>query len=135
MLESCVFMSIGQRITELRAQNNISQNQLASSLGISRQAISKWENDQTSPDTLNLIKLADLLDTEVEYLATGVKPIYQSPPIVVNLVKMEEVIREQVVKKIVKKPVIRVKYRRNPLEYIALGIIFFVFGLLIGGFF
>ena len=127
-------MSIGERITELRTQKNLSQGELASALSVSRQAISKWENDQSSPDTIHLIQLADFLDTEVAYLATGVKPVYEEAPIVVNLVKKEDRVVE--VEKVVEKPVIRrivrVKYRRNPLEYLALGIVCFVLGLLLG---
>ena len=127
-------MSIGERITELRTQKNLSQGELASALSVSRQAISKCENDQSSPDTIHLIELADLLDTEVAYLATGVKPVYEEAPIVVNLVKKEDRVVE--VEKVVEKPVIRrvirVKYRRNPLEYLALGIVCFVLGLLLG---
>lgn len=127
-------MSIGERITELRTQKNLSQGELASALSVSRQAISKWENDQSSPDTIHLIQLADLLDTEVAYLATGVKPVYEEAPIVVNLVKKEDRVVE--VEKVVEKPVIRrivrVKYRRNPLEYLALGIVCFVLGLFLG---
>ena len=127
-------MSIGERITELRARKNLSQGELASALSVSRQAISKWENDQSSPDTIHLIQLADLLDTEVAYLATGVKPVYEEAPIVVNLVKKEDRVVE--VEKVVEKPVIRrivrVKYRRNPLEYLALGIVCVMLGLLLG---
>ena len=127
-------MSIGERITELRTRKNLSQGDLASALSVSRQAISKWENDQSSPDTIHLIQLADLLDTEVAYLATGVKPVYEEAPIVVNLVKKEDRVVE--VEKVVEKPVIRrivrVKYRRNPLEYLALGIVCFALGLLLG---
>lgn len=127
-------MSIGERITELRTQKNLSQGELASALSVSRQAISKWENDQSSPDTIHLIQLADLLNTEVAYLATGVKPVYEEAPIVVNLVKKEDRVVE--VEKVVEKPVIRrvirVKYRRNPLEYLTLGIVCFVLGLLLG---
>ena len=127
-------MSIGERITELRTQKNLSQGDLARALSVSRQAISKWENDQSSPDTIHLVQLADLLDTEVAYLATGVKPVYEEAPIVVNLVKKEDRVVE--VEKVVEKPVIRrivrIKYRRNPLEYLALGIVCFVLGLLLG---
>ena len=78
-------MSIGERITQLRNQKNMSQGQLAQTIGVSRQAISKWENDQSSPDTIHLIKLSDILDTEVEYLATGRKPVYEEAPIVINI--------------------------------------------------
>jgi len=127
-------MSIGERITELRMARNISQGQLASALSVSRQAISKWENDQSSPDTIHLIQLADILDTEVAYLATGVKPVYEEAPIVVNLIKKEDRVVE--VEKVVEKPVIRrvirVKYRRNPLEYLVLAVLCFVLGVLLG---
>lgn len=129
-------MSIGERIISLRNERNISQGQIAKALNVSRQAVSKWENDLSSPDTLNLIRLADLLNTDVEYLATGkLLPPSPSPaPIVVNLVKHEDRIIE--VEKIVEKPVvkrvIRVKYRRNPLEYIVLGIVCLVIGFLLG---
>lgn len=125
-------MSLGERIAQLRKERNLSQGQLAQALDISRQAVSKWENDQSSPDTLKLIQLAEVLDTEVEYLATGVKPEYQSPPIVVNVVKKVDKIVDRVVEKPVIKRVTRVKTVRNPLEYLILGIICFALGLALG---
>ena len=67
--------------------------------------------------------------------ATGVKPVYEEAPIVVNMVKKVDKVVE--VEKVVEKPVIRrivrVKYRRNPLEYFILGLICFLLGLVIGG--
>ncbi len=66
-------MSIGQRISELRKQNSYSQEYIAEKLGVSRQAVSKWENDTSAPDTYNLIALAELFDVSVEYIATGKK--------------------------------------------------------------
>ena len=128
-------MSIGERISGLRREKKLSQGQLAEALDVSRQAISKWENDQSSPDTLHLVKLADVLDTEVAYLATGVKPVYEEAPIVVNMVKKVDKVVE--VEKVVEKPVIRrivrVKYRRNLLEYFILGLCCFLLGLVLGG--
>lgn len=127
-------MSIGERIADLRKAKDLSQGQLADALDVSRQAVSKWENDQASPDTLKLIKLADILDTEVEYLATGRKPVYEEAPIVLNMVKKVDKVVE--VEKIVEKPVIkrivRVKYRRNPLEYWTVGIVSFLLGIVLG---
>lgn len=127
-------MSIGERITDLRKEQNISQGQLASSLDVTRQAVSKWENDQSCPDTLKLIQLAEVLNTEVEYLATGRKPVYEEAPIVLNMVqKVDKIVEvEKVVEKPVIKRVIRVKYRRNPLEYWAVGICGFLFGVVLG---
>ena len=145
-------MSIGERISELRKQQNISQGQLAKALDVSRQAVSKWENDQTAPDTINLIRLADLLGTDTEYLATGVHSRIKSPPSVVTLVQkvdhvvekvvekpveVEKVVEvERVIEKVVEVPrvkkVIRVRYVRNPLEFAAIGLLGLVLGLVIG---
>ena len=127
-------MSIGDRIIELRKQKALSQGQLAEIVGVSRQAVSKWESGQNSPDTIKLIHLADILDTDVEYLATGRKTPKEEPPIILNRVKKVDKIVE--VEKIVEKPVIkrivRIKYRRNPTEYWAVGIIGFFLGLVFG---
>ena len=125
-------MSIGERIAALRKERNLSQGQLADALEVSRQAVSKWENDQSSPDTIKLIRLAEVLDTEMEYLASGRKPVYEEPPIVLNMVKKVDKVVEKVVEKPVIKRVVRVKYLRNPLEFFALGIICFLLGLVLG---
>lgn len=69
-------IEIANRLVELRKANNLSQEALAEKLGISRQAVSKWERAEASPDTDNLILLArlygvsldDLLKTEEEVL-------------------------------------------------------------------
>jgi len=66
-------MTIGNRIAELRKSSGYSQEYVAEKLGISRQAVSKWEMDQSSPDTNNLIALAELFGVSVEYIATGRK--------------------------------------------------------------
>lgn len=130
-------MSLGERISTLRKDNHISQVQLANMLNVSRQAVSKWENDQSTPDTLKMIQLADILNTEVEFLATGKKPVYGSPPIVVNMVKKVDHVK--VVEKVVEKPVVhridRVKYVRNPVEFLLIGAGCFILGLVIGLFF
>ena len=64
-------MTLGERIANLRKDCGYSQEYIAESLGVSRQAVSKWEKDLSSPDTENLIKLAELLNTSVQFLATG----------------------------------------------------------------
>lgn len=125
-------MSIGGRITELRNRKELSQGQLADLLGVSRQAVSKWENDKTSPDTLNLIKLADVLDTEIEYLATGRMPVYLPAPVVVNVSEKVDKIVERVVEKPVIKKVIRIKYRNDPLVLSITGAACLILGLIVG---
>ena len=122
-------------MVQLRNDKGVSQGQLAQILGVSRQAISKWENDQSSPDTLHLIKLADVLDTEVEYLATGRKPVYEEAPIVVNMVHKVDKVVEKVVEKPILRKIVRVKYVRNPLEYFLLAVISLIIGLILGAIF
>lgn len=72
--------SIGQRISQLRKEKSLSQEYIAEQIGVTRQAVSKWENDTSAPDTYNLIALAELFDVSVEYIATGKK---EEPPQVV----------------------------------------------------
>ncbi len=64
-------MTLGERIANLRKDSGYSQEYVAEQLGVSRQAVSKWEKDLSSPDTENLIKLSELLNTSVQFLATG----------------------------------------------------------------
>ena len=64
-------MSIGNRISERRRELGYSQEYVAEKLNVSRQAVSKWEQDLCAPDTYNLIALSELLGLSVEYLAAG----------------------------------------------------------------
>ena len=133
-------MSIGERITELRKMQNLSQGQLAQAMDVSRQAVSKWENDQTSPDSLKMIRLAEVLDTDIEYLTTGRRSYGRRPPVVLKTVQVVEKVVEKPVEKTVvqyvEKPVIkkvfRTKYRRNPAELAIVGVVCFLLGLLVG---
>lgn len=63
-------MTMGKRIRRLRKERKLSQEFLAEHLGVSRQAVSKWENDVNCPDTQKLIKLAELFHVSMEYLTT-----------------------------------------------------------------
>lgn len=140
-------MSIGIRITELRNACGMSQYALAKAMEVSRQAVSKWETDRAMPNTMMLIRLADVLNTDVEYLTTG--RVMQKPlPVVINSVEIVEKIVErpviQVVEKIVEmpvvefveKPVVKKVYRkeflRNPLEFAATGTVCLLIGFLLG---
>ena len=56
------------RLQQLRKKNNLSQEELAEKIGISRQAVSKWERAEASPDTDNLILLARLYGVSLDEL-------------------------------------------------------------------
>lgn len=58
-------MTLGQRIQQLRKEHNLSQEALGEQLGVSRQAISKWESDNTIPEIDKLIALAKLFHVSV----------------------------------------------------------------------
>lgn len=59
---------IGQRILQLRKQNNLTQEKLAIMVGVSAGAVSKWENGYSTPDISILVPLARALDTNLDYL-------------------------------------------------------------------
>ncbi|WP_165005561.1 MULTISPECIES: helix-turn-helix transcriptional regulator [unclassified Enterococcus] len=61
-------MSLGQRLKFIRERENYSQREIAEKLGISRQSISKWENDRGFPDYDNLLKLSSLLNVSIAEL-------------------------------------------------------------------
>lgn len=60
-------ISQGERIKKLRKSKEITQRELASFLGISEQAVSKWEKGTSNPSSANLVKLAELFDVSVAY--------------------------------------------------------------------
>lgn len=61
-------MTIGEKVRNLRKDKGLTQEAVASALEVSRQAIAKWECDQSSPSTENLLKLANLFDVSLEEL-------------------------------------------------------------------
>lgn len=64
-------MTLGKRIAFLRKDKEFKQDELAEKLGVSAQAVSKWENDQTCPDITLLPELAKLLGVTVDELLSG----------------------------------------------------------------
>ena len=61
-------MSLGERIKEQRKSCGMSQEKLAELVGVSRQAVTKWETDQSAPSTEKLFKLAEIFGTSVDLL-------------------------------------------------------------------
>ena len=76
-------VEIANRLVQLRKQSNLSQEELAMRLGISRQAVSKWERAESSPDTDNLIALATLYKMSLDDLVHSdlpPEPAAYTPP-------------------------------------------------------
>lgn len=63
--------TLGETLRERRAACRMTQEFVAESLGVSRQAVSKWESGKTDPSTANLLALADLYGIPVEELLRG----------------------------------------------------------------
>lgn len=64
-------LETANRLVELRKSHGLSQEELAERLGVSRQAVSKWERAESSPDTDNLIALAKLYNISLDELVQG----------------------------------------------------------------
>lgn len=61
-------MTTGEKIAALRKGNNITQEQLAELLGVTRQSVSRWEMDLAFPETEKLIRLSKLFSCSIDYL-------------------------------------------------------------------
>ena len=61
-------MTFGEKLQLLRKQKGLSQEKLSEQLGVSRQAISKWELGESLPDTENVVRLSKLIDVSIDYL-------------------------------------------------------------------
>ena len=68
-------MKLADRILELRKQKGISQEALADQLGVSRQAISKWESEQSTPELDKIILMSDFFGVTTDYLLKGIEPV------------------------------------------------------------
>ena len=74
-------MTLGEKILALRTQKEMSQEELAAALEVSRQSVSKWETNQSVPDLDKIIRLADLFGVTVDQLVReGERPEPPEPP-------------------------------------------------------
>lgn len=68
-------MNIADRIQYLRKQKGYSQEELAEKVGVSRQAVSKWESEQSTPDLEKIIAMSDLFEVTTDYILKGIEPV------------------------------------------------------------
>ena len=68
-----ISMTFGERLYELRKDKNISQEELADLLDVSRQSISKWENDNAYPEMTRLLFMSDFFNVSLDYLIRGIE--------------------------------------------------------------
>ena len=72
-------MTLGERIYTLRTARNLSQEELAERLDVSRQSVSKWETDVSVPELDKLVKLCDLFGVSLDELVRGNPPAAAVP--------------------------------------------------------
>lgn len=64
-------MSISKQLIHLRSVKGISQEDLASLMGVTRQAVSKWETDQAIPDSEKIVRLSEIFNVSTDYILKG----------------------------------------------------------------
>ena len=68
-----LFMNIADRIQNLRKVRGISQEELADQVGVSRQAVSKWESEQSVPDIDKILLMSEYFDVTTDYILKGIE--------------------------------------------------------------
>ena len=68
-------MNIADRIQYLRKTKGLSQEELADKVGVSRQAVSKWESEQSTPDIEKIIIMRELFEVTTDYILKGIEPV------------------------------------------------------------
>ena len=66
-------MDIAERLQKLRKKAGYSQEQVAEMLGLSRQAVSKWESGQGKPEIDNVVKLTEIYGVSADYILLGIE--------------------------------------------------------------
>ena len=72
--------TFGQRFSRLRKQRGFTQEELAEKVGLSGQAVSKWENDASMPDVSLLVELSEILGVSLDELLGKETPIARILP-------------------------------------------------------
>lgn len=114
-------IKLADRLVELRKENKLSQEALAEKLGLSRQAISKWERAEASPDTDNLIALAELYNVSLDTLLGNENA---------NAQKEEKDEKQPVTERGNKG---RAQLKKTPIALLAVVAVYVVGGIIIGG--
>lgn len=68
-------MNMADRIQYLRKAKGISQEELADKVGVSRQAVSKWESEQSVPDLERVITMSEFFGVTTDYILKGIEPV------------------------------------------------------------
>lgn len=124
-------MNVADRIQSLRKMKGVSQEQLADAIGVSRQAVSKWESEQSMPDMEKVILMSDYFDVTTDYILKGIEPTKETEHLTVGDVIDKRLLTDTNVK--------RVKKILQYLFYVLIGVfavdaISFVLYVIVHGF-
>ncbi len=103
-------MDIGEKLFELRKGKNLSQEEVAEKLNVTRQTVSKWETNQSTPDFDKIVPICELYGITTEELITGKKP--------------EEVKTEE--PKVEEKPLTKEEVRRKSAEVVSTSVFMYI---------
>ena len=124
-------MTIADRIQHLRKSKGISQEELADRIGVSRQAVSKWESEQSMPDLDKIILMSDYFEVSTDYILKGIEPNQNSDCNKVNAMIFTMIsIANNLIGLLL--AIVIWKERHNAIST-AIGLIFMIFGTLIFG--
>lgn len=71
---------VGQRLRQIRKDSGLSQEQFAQALGVTRQAVSKWESGQSLPDLENIVLICERFGVSADYILRGREKNRETPP-------------------------------------------------------
>ena len=108
-------MNLGEKLFELRKEKNLSQEEVADKLNVTRQTVSKWETNQSTPDFDKIVPLCELFGISTEELLTGKKPD-------INTVQKQEEKQEEAEEKIPTKE----EVRRKSAEVVSTSVFIYV---------
>lgn len=92
-------MRLGQKIAELRKKNNLSQEDLAEEMNVSRQAVSKWESNQSIPDIEKIVNLSEFFGVTTDYLLKSGNPSFEFKPKAIATEEKRPILSDDLVQK------------------------------------
>ena len=108
-------MNLGEKLFELRKEKNLSQEEVADKLNVTRQTVSKWETNQSTPDFDKIVPLCNFFEITTDELLTGKKPD-------INTVQKQEEKQEEAEEKIPTKE----EVRRKSAEVVSTSVFIYV---------
>ncbi|WP_195922142.1 helix-turn-helix domain-containing protein [Lactobacillus crispatus] len=113
-------MRLGQKIAALRKKNNFSQETLAEKMNISRQAVSKWESEQSIPDIEKIVALSELFGVTTDYLLKSGEPSFELKTEDINKAEILPSLADQEIQKY-----LATSKKNSKLRALAAGLILF----------